>query len=262
MVLLASTAHAQQQRRAASFPMQRADANGDGKVSWAEVRETAPKLSQDRFNKMDRNGDGLLSREDVPKAENRAGGNMPQGEQLVAILRRADADGDEKVTKQELQAEAPRLARAGFTRLDTNKDGVISEADFAQTEKQGRPTPRAIQRADANGDGLWSYDEIKTVATNLQERVYKSADKDGDGLLNQEELQGLRQRADRERKARKAAYAKARKDSVTKMLESDANEDGQLTYKELAAAKPGYPRENFDRNDRNKDGVISKQDVN
>lgn len=263
-VLAAIVADAQPaQRGGGSFPMQRADANGDGRVSWSEARKTAPGISQERFNNLDRNGDGLLSKADVSRDQNRSRGNFPQGEQLAAILRRADADGDGRVTKRELQASAPRLARSGFARLDVNKDGVISEADFRDARNSVGPSPQAIRRADANGDGFWSYEEIKRVAKQLPERAFKSVDEDGDGLLNSNELQALRRLGNRpsNRSRNNAQTSSYRRDSVEKLLDSDTNRDGGVTFEELVAAKPGYPRVNFDGNDRNNDGVVSGADV-
>lgn len=249
-------------RPAGAFPMERADRNGDGEVSWAEVHAMAPNFTQDRFNKLDRNGDGLLSKADVASRPNAAKNALPQGEQLQAILRRADADGDKKVTKEELEASAPQLAKRGFARLDLNKDGVISAADRKNTGTPGAPSQKAIERADANGDGLWSYEELKTVAKQLQTRAFRSADRDGDDLLNADELQALRRMAKGQsnRPPAKTEQAQTKLDAVNKILQSDTDGDGGVTFDELVAAKPGYPRSTFDRNDRNNDGVITSAD--
>ncbi len=261
---LAFAANAQPPKRAAgTFPMERADSNGDGEVSWAEVHAVAPKLSKERFNAMDRNGDGLLSKADVASRAKGAKTALPQGEQLRAILRRADADGDQKVTKEELEASAPQLAKRGFARLDLNKDGVISAADRKNTAKPGTPSQKAIEQADANGDGLWSYEELKTVAKQLQPRAFRSVDGNGDGLLNANELQALRRTAERQpkRSAANTNPSQTKLDAVNKILQADADGDGGVTFEELVAAKPGYPRSAFDRNDGNKDGVISTADA-
>ena len=251
-------------RAAGAFPMERADSNGDGEVSWAEVHAMAPKVTKERFNSLDRNGDGILSKADVPARSKGAKNALPQGEQLRAILSRADSDRDNKVTKEELEASAPQLAKRGFARLDVNKDGVISAADRRPPAKPGVPSERAIQKADANGDGLWSYTELKTIAKQLQERAFNSVDKDKDGLLNADELQALRRMASnppKNRPAAKSDQAQARLDAVNKILQSDSNGDGDISYEELVAAKPGYPRSAFDRNDRNGDGVVSSADA-
>ncbi len=263
--ILSLCAVAQPQKRApGSFPMERADANGDKKVSWSEVRKVAPRFTQERFNNLDRNGDGLLSKADTPEQRAKgAAGKFPQGEQLVAILRRADADGDNRVTKAELEVAAPQLAKRGFARLDTNKDGVITEVDLKKSENPGTPSPRAIQQADANGDGHWSFKELKTVAKRLPKEMFDRVDKDRDGLLNADEIKTLRREATRQpnRPGGNSEQANVRRDAIEKVLRSDANGDGGVTFEELVAAKPGFPRSTFDRNDRNNDGVVSKADA-
>ena len=45
------------------------------------------------------------------------------------------------------------------------------------------------------------------------------------------------------------------------MLSNVEIKDGSVTFDELTTAKAGFPREAFDRADRNKDGVISTDDT-
>ena len=66
-----------------------------------------------RFDEMDKNKDGVLAGDE--KVGGRRGGR--------GIV---DANGDGKVTRAELLANAPL-----FNRLDTNKDGVIDAAELA-----------------------------------------------------------------------------------------------------------------------------------
>ena len=41
---------------------------------------------------------------------------------------------------------------------------------------------------DANGDGVFSMDEVKVVYPDLTEDVFAQLDQDGDGALNTDEL--------------------------------------------------------------------------
>jgi Ca2+-binding EF-hand superfamily protein len=239
-----------------TFPMQRADSNNDGEVSWAEVHRFAPRYSKGQFKKLDKNGDGLLSKADVRKPSE----GFPEGDRLKAILRRADADKNNRVTQQELEATAPQLATRGFARLDSNKDGVITKADLDNINNREERSPQTIREADENGDGLWSYAELKTVFPRVQERAFNGADGDGDGSLDSNELEAFR-RAARKQKERSTQQANVRGNAIEKILESDKNNDGEVSFEELVAAKPGFPREAFDRNDRNKDGVVTQADL-
>jgi len=261
VVIVATIASAQSESRThGSFPMERADGNNDGEVSWREVHKFAPRYSRKQFNNLDRNGDGLLTKADVRKRPDGANASFPEGERLKAILRRADANDDDRVTKQELEATAPQLATRGFTRLDANKDGAITEADLKKVNNISKPDQKTVREADVNGDGLWSYAELKTVATRLNEEAFNSADSDDDGLLNSEELAALR-RAAKQRTERSTQQAQVRRDTIEKVLESDTDDDGEVSFEELIAAKPGFPRKAFDRNDRNKDGVVTRADL-
>jgi hypothetical protein len=101
-----------------------ADANDDGEVSDAEllslVREYVGQQVTARFARLDRNGDGQVTRSEVP--------NM-----AAARFARFDADGDGAFTARELglilQAQAMERCRSVFVRLDTDRDGRLSAAD-------------------------------------------------------------------------------------------------------------------------------------
>ncbi len=54
--------------------MENADTDGDGGVSLEEMKAVRPEITADRFAEMDRNGDGLLNREDRPRHR----GNGPE----------------------------------------------------------------------------------------------------------------------------------------------------------------------------------------
>jgi hypothetical protein len=48
-------------------PLKEMDTNGDGKITYEEFRTAAEKRIQERFQKLDRNGDGVLSKDDRPR---------------------------------------------------------------------------------------------------------------------------------------------------------------------------------------------------
>lgn len=93
-----------------------ADTNGDGKVTYEEAKAAFPKMDQARFNKLDRNGDGVLTREDFAEA-------------AKAKLEQADTNNDGKVSFEEAKAAFPRMTQERFKKLDRNGDGYLSAAD-------------------------------------------------------------------------------------------------------------------------------------
>ena len=62
-----------------------------------------------------------------------------------------------------------------IARLDTDKDGAISQAEMESALGQGRaqrtPGERMMQFADADKDGLISEDEYNAMADRMQARM-------------------------------------------------------------------------------------------
>jgi len=48
-------------------PLKEIDTDGDGRITYEEFRAHAEKRIQERFQKLDRNGDGVLSKDDRPR---------------------------------------------------------------------------------------------------------------------------------------------------------------------------------------------------
>jgi hypothetical protein len=114
-LLLPATTTAQDQMRFRAM-----DCNRDGVVTRAEWQG-----SDQSFSQQDRNGDGILSGDEV---------RVAQGANAVNVFSLVDVDGDGKVTTQEW--------RRAFTQLDVNRDGFLTE-----DELWSRSTPPVLTRA-------------------------------------------------------------------------------------------------------------------
>ena len=108
-----------------------ADTDGDQQVKVAElelfVRRYVRQQVEVRFRRLDRNGDGRVTRGEVPKmAPDR--------------FARFDADHDGSFTELELanvvERQALQRCNAVFARLDVDRDGELSVADV----ESSRPT--------------------------------------------------------------------------------------------------------------------------
>lgn len=148
--------------RGGTMMLRLADANSDGSVTQAEVDA----LQSDMFEWMDRNGDGYLDAADQSPIRQRMramhearAADRPEGEEARSMrrghrgergdgaergdraerggrgnrgprgedgLRRADTDGDERISR----AEFLGMERAGFSRLDQDSDGVVTPAEL------------------------------------------------------------------------------------------------------------------------------------
>jgi len=117
------------------------DANDDGLVARSEV----PEQMLDRFDRMDENGDGVLEADEIESLPARMrpgagrggrGGRGMRGDP-IARLRSFDANGDGRITREEI----PDQAGGMFDRGDANGDDVITadELDAMARRMPGRP---------------------------------------------------------------------------------------------------------------------------
>jgi EF-hand domain pair/EF hand len=113
----------------ASTGVMRYDINGDGFVDRAEWNAG----QEARFKQLDTNGDGKLTQDELfaraPAAGvANAGPGDRQAQRQTAYFQRLDSDKDGFVSKAEFMAQASR----NFARCDLDKDGRINTAECRQ----------------------------------------------------------------------------------------------------------------------------------
>ena len=115
------------------------DANGDGGLDMEESG-----LSEELFTKLDIDADGLLTEADMPAPPmgGVGGGGGPAPTDLMAAL---DSDGDEQLTVEE-----SGLSEEEFDTLDTNKDGLVSQAELEAAWASGLATPTGLEQTAEN----------------------------------------------------------------------------------------------------------------
>jgi len=107
----------------------RLDKNKDGNLSKSEV----PPKMQERFAELDKNGNELLSKEELMAGR----GKGPRGNRErtpEGFLKRFDADNSGTLTKSEL----PEKMATHFDRIDADGNGSVDTAEIkAMMEKRG-----------------------------------------------------------------------------------------------------------------------------
>jgi Ca2+-binding EF-hand superfamily protein len=154
--------------------LKRFDKNGDGALS----KEELPPLLARNFEKADRDSNGKLDREEIAVMLKVVRANLgqlgPPGmdiERFVdGLLQQQDANKDGKISRAEAKG---RLAEA-FDRIDTNKDGYLDRAELRVL----------AQRVMASG-GPGGFAEAKGPGPD-----FDALDKNADGRLSREELRG------------------------------------------------------------------------
>lgn len=151
---------------ASPAPMQRGllahDSNGDGRLQRSEVQADARLLA--RFDRLDRDGDGVLAGAELQGPRLRAGQGRHPGQRGPAGMRggagahaafgmQADSNKDGRISAAEWQA--------GFAAHDFNKDGFIDQADHQLRAQQWRE--RWFAAADTDKDGKLSPAELEAA---------------------------------------------------------------------------------------------------
>ncbi|MCK0167428.1 EF-hand domain-containing protein [Jannaschia sp. S6380] len=106
------------------------DADADGRIMPAELAAFGAERRADRMDRADTNGDGVLTR-----AELRAASEARTARRVDGLIQRLDKDADGVLSKDELQAgperrdTGARRARQ-FSRADSDGDGAIDAAEW------------------------------------------------------------------------------------------------------------------------------------
>jgi Ca2+-binding EF-hand superfamily protein len=116
----------------------KADANGDGYLTFEETEAARAARRAERFAKMDKDGDRRLSREEIragteERREHRQSRRHERRERMRermhARLDALDTDHDQAISRAEVGNDHPRLAER-FDSIDANRDGKLTREEM------------------------------------------------------------------------------------------------------------------------------------
>lgn len=223
----------------AMMRLKQLDADNDGAVSIDEFMK--PKL--DRFVKIDKNADGSLDGAELT-------GRMQQksAHRARMMMAKLDADGDGKVTKEEVEARARHVSRGrrfgdeGGRHFGRDRGGAPAAAG-AQTA-----TPNATGDSKPVDAGPQADADAKPVPGGgrgaRRAQMFANLDANGDGVVTMQDLEAA--------SGANLAYARTKRLHVL-----DKDRDGKVSREEFAAR----PKQRFADLDLDGDGKITATDL-
>ena len=137
---------------------------------------------------------------------------------------------------------------------------MATEGDVTpQTSGNAADTPfeRDFRKADTNQDGAISRSEAEQIKAQLLIANFDKVDANSDGGLGRQEIQSFLQTA------MQNAMRAQQEEFLKRLKAADKNKNGQLTKKELKAAKDKLPglEKNFDSIDADSDKSITMEEI-
>lgn len=118
-----------------------------------------------------------------------AGTAMAQDADSNALFKKLDSNGDGQISQQEMQKLPTLVHKKKFDEADTNHDGKVSNEEFMAQVKQH--ADRMFKRLDRNGDGVIEADEADQAKVHGHhmsgDHVFKHMDNNDDNSVSKSE---------------------------------------------------------------------------
>jgi Ca2+-binding EF-hand superfamily protein len=230
-VALASAAGAALEPQRAQMRFQGMDANRDGRISRAEWRG-----SEQSFRTHDWNGDGILSGDELRPGASREWGEENDFDQTQRPeLRNWTARGFANLDRDrdgQIQRSEWFYDREGFVRADRNRDGVLTRAEFLGNEVDADREDR-FDYLDANNNG-----RVERSEWHASRDAFEWLDGNRDGVLSRSEVVG-------EEMEQSDLFGSL-----------DVNNDSMISPDEWQ-----WSRRSFARQDQNGDGQLTRREL-
>ncbi|TRL42137.1 EF-hand domain-containing protein [Rhizobium straminoryzae] len=182
---------------------------------------------------------------------------MMEDVMFVRLLKEADTNRDGKISKDELMAWGDKL----FAEIDTNKDGVLTPGELRKFQEARMDAWREKHRAEHEGRGHGPH------GPDMANGDTPPAPPPGDAPRGPDGKDGPGEMADKDgprhgprdemRHGKRHAMERGMMPMMALVRMIDTDENGQISKAEATEALNKL----FDRMDRNKDGLITVDDL-
>jgi Ca2+-binding EF-hand superfamily protein len=221
----------QQGQQQGQMRFQGMDTNGDGRISRTEWRG-----SEQSFLRHDWNGDGVLSGDEVRAGASREWGEDDDYDQTRRPeFRNWTAKGFTNLDRNrdgEIERSEWFYDREGFIRADRNRDGVLTRAEFLNTDVDTDREDR-FEYLDTNNNG-----RVERSEWHASRDTFDWLDRNRDGVLSRTEVVG-------ENTAEADLFGSL-----------DTNNDNVITQDEWR-----WSSRSFARQDQNGDGQLTRREL-
>jgi calcium-dependent protein kinase len=133
------------------------------------------------FKAFDKNGDGMLSKEEIKDGYEKIFGQSINQEQIEEMFSRVDIDNSGFIdysefvvaTMSEKNLFSEKKLKAAFKMFDADDSGYISRDEVKQsfmkiTKISEEELEEIVSQVDENGDGEISFEEFKEIMTKIR----------------------------------------------------------------------------------------------
>lgn len=163
---------------------EKADTDKNGSLSEAEVLASAEKI----FERRDSNKDGMLDPADAHPGKGKGHHGKDREQRAERMLNRLDTDKDGKISQAEMLARASQA----FERFDTDKNGVVTKAEVdAKREafRDARKAYRAVKATEGEARDTARAALRDARMDRMGLRMFERADADKNGSLTKAEME-------------------------------------------------------------------------